>query len=466
MAKLPNRLLTRCARFAKMKLMKSIQTTASLMKRTVKGTAIMNDRKKQFRKALKAFCVLLALLSGLFAAAAGEDATVPAAAEAAETAVNESAADETTSEAVHAPEEKHTDPAPESAAKPAKETPSKGNEDVPEVKDPDSVPEIPAEPEEEARPEESEDDSGKQVPEGRPDAAEEAAPAKENERKPVEYDTTPEESGSRDGIFRVNEICEITLQESRLYSLTLRRRQNLILKISGVPVKITIIPPQNGRKLVFESAADKESGAYAINEPLTLEKGEYSIAVEPLREKRQGTAAVCFAIPETAAETPEAEAVKDGTAEEIPDAEPEESAEPNEPAEPEEDPPDAAPDAAEADGAEDENAGEAVPAAENDEQDAAGDGPGDADEAGEPGETAEKPLTVKVTVSCEEGLQPGARIVLTAELSDPACRGTIRWQYSADGGATVHDVEGAEGAEYSFLLDEVNHAYWWRAYVE
>ena len=51
-------------------------------------------------------------------------------------------------------------------------------------------------------------------------------------------------------------------------------------------------------------------------------------------------------------------------------------------------------------------------------------------------------------------------------MSDPGYQGTIRWQYSPDGGQTVCNVEGAEGAEYSFLLDEVNRSYWWRAYLE
>ena len=68
--------------------------------------------------------------------------------------------------------------------------------------------------------------------------------------------------------------------------------------------------------------------------------------------------------------------------------------------------------------------------------------------------------------SCEEGFQPGARIVLTAVVSDPDYEGTIRWQYSADGGMTVCDVEDADGEEYSFLLDEENITYLWRAYLE
>ena len=78
----------------------------------------------------------------------------------------------------------------------------------------------------------------------------------------------------------------------------------------------------------------------------------------------------------------------------------------------------------------------------------------------------EEPLTIRVLYACEEDYLPGARIVLTAEVSDPAYQGTIRWQYSADGGMTVCDVKDASGTEYSFILDEVNRTYLWRAYLE
>ena len=81
-------------------------------------------------------------------------------------------------------------------------------------------------------------------------------------------------------------------------------------------------------------------------------------------------------------------------------------------------------------------------------------------------QTADEPLSVHVRVSCEEGYHPGARVVLTAVVSDPDYQGSIKWQYSADGGITVCDVEGVEGEEYSFILDETNSAYWWRACLE
>ena len=101
------------------------------------------------------------------------------------------------------------------------------------------------------------------------------------------------------------------------------------------------------------------------------------------------------------------------------------------------------------------------PAAEEDSR------PEDAETAEAPAAPEEdadpQPLTVTVTASCEGPYRPGARITLRARVSDENYQGTIQWQYSADGGLTVCDVEDAEGAEYTFFLDEVNIAYWWRA---
>ena len=51
-------------------------------------------------------------------------------------------------------------------------------------------------------------------------------------------------------------------------------------------------------------------------------------------------------------------------------------------------------------------------------------------------------------------------------MSDDHYQGIILWQYSADGGKTVCDAEGAEGPEYSFILDETNSTWWWRAYLQ
>ena len=81
-------------------------------------------------------------------------------------------------------------------------------------------------------------------------------------------------------------------------------------------------------------------------------------------------------------------------------------------------------------------------------------------------ETAPAPLSVSITVSCDGPFEPGALITLHAQVSDDSRQGVIRWQYSADGGQTVLDVEGAEGPEYSFFLDENNRNWWWRAYLK
>ena len=75
-------------------------------------------------------------------------------------------------------------------------------------------------------------------------------------------------------------------------------------------------------------------------------------------------------------------------------------------------------------------------------------------------ETAPPSLSVTITVSCDGPFGPGALITLHAQVSDDSRQGVIRWQYSADGGLTVLDVEGAEGPEYSFFLDENNRNWW------
>lgn len=238
----------------------------------------------------------------------------------------------------------------------------------------------------------------------------------------------PESEAVRwDGVLRPGEACGMTVRESRLYRLTLPEKTGLLLEVSGVPVRVTVTALRSGLTRAWESAADEDPHRFVIREAMTLERGEYSVTVELLREELQGAVSLCFTAPEAAEGTEE-----DLTAETA-DAMTEE-------------------DTAEADTAADED-----------------DGTG-SEETADPAETSDppaaEPLTVRVLVSCEEGLRPGATVVLTAVVSDPDYRGTIHWQYSADGGQTVCEAEGAEGAEYRFTLDEVNRTYWWRAYLE
>ena len=459
----------------------------------------MKEGRNEFRKLLKVFCVFLAVLLSLLGAAGGESLPDSDGAGTGGSAINEAVTEEAPAEPAPAPEDKipapaaesgaapaekassgkdgaESAPAAESDAEPAEKAPS-GKADAEPAPASDSVAapaeKTPAETDggdpEEPVPEPATDSTGapaeetdseetggpeEPVPDPATDPEEEAEPAEEG--APAENAETPEDEEHLDGLLRTDVPCEIELRGSSLYRLPLQRRSDLILKVSGIPVKITVTSVQNGRESVWESTAGKETGAFVISELLTLERGEYTVAIEPLRENQQGPVSVCFAVPAPEEEEPEADGATDAAPEEAQDARAaaEEEADPG-----------AAPDGeasdVESDGAGETSAGEDASAGETAEPDSAQDTTGTADAVG----SAERP-SVRVTVSCGEGFQPGARVVLTAEVSDPAWQGTIRWQYSADGGATVRDVEDAEGAEYSFILDEVNSAYWWRAYLE
>ena len=433
----------------------------------------MKKGRNEFRKLLKVFCVFLAVLLSLLGAAGEESLPDSDGAGTGGSAINEAVTEEAPAEPAPAPEEKSPAPAAESGAEPAEKEPSGKADAAPDpASDSGAAPaeKTPAEKDggdpEEPVPEPASDSAGAPAEEtdsektGGPEDAlpgsatdpeEETEPAED--RVPAENNETPEDEEHLDGLLRTDVPCEIELRGSSLYRLPLQRGSDLILKGSGIPVKITVTSTQNGRESVWESTAGKETGAFIISELLTLERGEYTVAIEPLRENKQGPVSICFAVPVPEEEEPEADGATDAAPEEAQDAgaAAEEEADPG-----------AAPDGeaseGESDGAGEASAGENASAGETAEPDAAQDTADTAD-------SAERP-SVRVTVSCGEGCRPGARVVLTAEVSDPAWQGTIRWQYSADGGATVRDVEDAEGAEYSFILDEVNSAYWWRAYLE
>ena len=415
----------------------------------------MIDRKCKFKIPFKALCILLALLFCLLSAGA-EEGSDPVPPETAAPAVSETPADETPAE-------------------------------------PD------AEPDAEAAPGEAADEPEEELPNPEPDGDEDPAPAEE--ALPGE-DESPEDTVRYDGTLRVGTVCETSLPESRLFRLTLDRRTDLLFEAKGVAVKITITALESGLTRVWTSSATEDPDQFVISEPLTLEKGDYSVAVELRNENRQGGLSLCFSVPAASAEEPEEELPQAIATEEAPVTEsaasdeaiaPTEAesaeAEPIEPAEP-------AAETAEAEPAVIETLEAEEPAEETAE---AGEPDMDTAEAAEPtaeavdipedtaseeataefteeavdtpntegsAEAAAEPLTVRVLVTCDEGTHPGARIILTALVSDPDYQGTIRWQYSPDGGQTVCDVEGAEGAEYSFLIDEVNRSYWWRAYLE
>ena len=62
-----------------------------------------------------------------------------------------------------------------------------------------------------------------------------------------------------------------------------------------------------------------------------------------------------------------------------------------------------------------------------------------------------------------EAIYEGTEITLTAELTGfENDLYAIKWQYSADGGATFVDIEGAGGLQYSFVINDENAAYFWK----
>lgn len=93
-----------------------------------------------------------------------------------------------------------------------------------------------------------------------------------------------------------------------------------------------------------------------------------------------------------------------------------------------------------------------------------------------PAEEDLQPLTTReeekkdiVLTSSVEGLTSvpaGTEVTLTAHVTGyDLSNYRLQWQYSPDGGATVHDVADATGLEMTFTLDEVNKDYFWRILV-
>lgn len=75
-------------------------------------------------------------------------------------------------------------------------------------------------------------------------------------------------------------------------------------------------------------------------------------------------------------------------------------------------------------------------------------------------------ITVTSNLAGAEVVYEGAEVTLTATLTgfeDDTY--TMQWQYTPDGGETVVDVEGANEAEYTFVLDGTNVGYLWRMTV-
>ena len=205
-----------------------------------------------------------------------------------------------------------------------------------------------------------------------------------------------------------------------------------------------------------------------IHAPVTLDRGSYQVAVDPIPETAWGDVSLCFAPRETVPPAEKADPSKPeeasseesgpdpenpGASEDAPAEETESDASSETPSE--------NPESAEEPLTEEASAGEPAEALpEGSEATAEPEQPAEA-------ETAEsEPLTVRVTFSCDGELEPGAAVTLTAVVSDAGYQGRVRWQYSADGGQTVCDVEGSEGTEYTYLLSEENRNYWWRAILE
>ena len=360
-----------------------------------------------------AFCALLAVLLSLLFTVQAEAWTGEAA------ATPEPEITGTPAEAETAQEEP---PAPD------------GKDDAPEAEAPAEAPEEdpPVEAPEEKEPAEApEEDEPAELPE-------EDIPAE----VPEEDDADPEEGQLPEESLRPGVPFEADLGESKSLRLTLARRTDLLLEVSGIPVKVTVTALASGFTRSWASA-DKGAGSL-IRDELTLDRGDYCVTVEPLRADRPGHVSLCLSVRDPAAPAA-AEAM---TAEALP-AEEEAGT-------------------AEAAGEREESAPAAEPAGETAEapEEPAEQETVEAPETADAAAPAAVPLTVRVTMACEDGWRIGATVVLTARVSDPDYRGTVRWQYSDDGGLTVCDVEGAAGAEYRFTLTEENSDYWWRAYLE
>ncbi len=304
----------------------------------------------------------------------------------------------------------------------------------------------------------------------------------------------PTEAVIINGILQIGSPYQAALKQAdrQTLQLTLAEKMELVLQAGGIPVKITILNVKSGWQRIVQTNATKDIAETETAAVLELPRGEYHVVVEPLKEGRvwlsfaepvteeapeetveaveaaETVEAAVEAEPEIAEETTaaeeagepeeteadeEAEAVEEAA---VPEPAP---ADETEPAETEE-PSDAAV-TAEAAEAQETAAEQESSEAEPEETFAAV-----IEEMAAPEATPAQPLTVTITVSCEGPYAPGSVVTLRAQVSDDAYQGEIRWQYSADGGLTVCDVENAEGAEYSFRLDEANSTWWWRAYVK
>ena len=296
----------------------------------------MKDNRRNSIKALRAYCILLAFLISLPCAAAGENTTDSAAAETGDLVVSTVSTGEMPADADYTPFEQppapspdteeapepaheipsvetdssqeeqpqdvtsHTEEAPEPAQEiPSEETGSSQEEQPQDVtshteEDPEPAHEIPSEEtdsSQEEQPQDAASDSeedpaepAEDIPAGKIDDSQEeqsqdASPDTGEDPETTEEETSGEPGEARednvswDGILEVDVLCKIQLRDVRLYRLTLPGRMDLILTVSGVPVKVTVVSMQSRLKRVLESAAG-EPGNYIIHEAMTLEKGE------------------------------------------------------------------------------------------------------------------------------------------------------------------------------------------------
>lgn len=289
-----------------------------------------------------------------------------------------------------------------------------------------------------------------------------------SEKDSGETGEAQETEQSFDGTLTVGENCEIKLERGMLYQLTVGRRSDLTLTVSGLRVSVTVTSLDTGAASAWESASSGIPGQYVIHAPVTLDRGSYQVAVDPIPETAWGDVSLCFAPREEVSPAEKADPSKPeetASGESGPDPENPEASGDAPAEETESDPSSETPsenlEATEASLTEEAPAGETAEILpEGSEDTAEPEQPAEA-------ETAEsEPLTVRVTFSCDGELQPGAAVTLTAVVSDASYQGRVRWQYSADGGQTVCDVEGSEGTEYTYLLSEENRNYWWRAILE
>ena len=66
----------------------------------------------------------------------------------------------------------------------------------------------------------------------------------------------------------------------------------------------------------------------------------------------------------------------------------------------------------------------------------------------------------------QEVVYEGTEVILSAALTGfEDVNYQMQWQYSADGGATIRDVPGANGSQYSYLITLDNAHYLWRLSV-